>query len=121
MNKPSSSSSILSRRLGGLRLSGSAALRGCSRNVAWRPILLGVTVKQVMGLPALLETPLKGPYIRRDAERCARFYSLSWRPPTPMTFSSVAAARAVFWAVAQRALVKVLRFETPGHFYGASK
>jgi 2-hydroxychromene-2-carboxylate isomerase len=34
-----------------------------ARAVAWRPLLLGVTVKQAMGLPPLLETPLKGPYI----------------------------------------------------------
>jgi 2-hydroxychromene-2-carboxylate isomerase len=78
--------------------------RAHGRTVAWRPLLLGVTVKQAMGLPALLETPLKGPYLRHDAERCARFYGLSWRPPTPITFSSVAAARAVIWAVAQRDL-----------------
>ena len=29
--------------------------RAHARNVAWKPVLLGVTVKQVMGLPALLE------------------------------------------------------------------
>ena len=67
-------------------------------------MLLGVTVKQAMGLPALLETPLKGPYLLHDADRCARFYGLSWRPPTPITFSSVAAARAIVWAVAQQDL-----------------
>lgn len=75
--------------------------RAHARAVAWRPLLLGVTVKQAMGLPALLETPLKGPYVRHDAERCAKFYGLPWRPPTPMTFSSVAALRAVIWANAQ--------------------
>ena len=64
-------------------------------------MLLGVTVKQVMGLPALLETPLKGRYLLYDAERCARLYGLPWRPPTPITFSSVAAGRAVIWADAQ--------------------
>lgn len=42
--------------------------RAHARAVAWRPLLLGVTVKQAMGLPPLLETPLKGPYIRHDAE-----------------------------------------------------
>ena len=72
-----------------------------TRTVAWRPLLLGVTVKQAMGLPALLETPLKGAYVIHDAARSARFYGLPWRPPTPMSFSSVSAARAVIWAVAQ--------------------
>jgi 2-hydroxychromene-2-carboxylate isomerase len=75
--------------------------RAHRRSVAWRPSLLGVTIKQAMGLPALLQTPLKGPYLLHDAERCARLYGLPWRPPTPITFSSVAAERAVIWALAQ--------------------
>jgi 2-hydroxychromene-2-carboxylate isomerase len=75
--------------------------RAHRRSVAWRPSLLGVTVTQAMGLPALLQTPLKGPYLLHDAERCARLYGLPWRPPTPITFSSVAAQRAVIWALAQ--------------------
>ncbi|MCL2429599.1 MAG: 2-hydroxychromene-2-carboxylate isomerase [Alphaproteobacteria bacterium] len=81
------------------RIGGIARAHG--RNVAWKPLLLGVTVKRVMGLPALLETPLKGPYLLHDAERCARFHGLPWRPPTPIMFSSVAAARAIMWAVAR--------------------
>ena len=75
--------------------------RAHRRSVAWRPSLLGVTVKRAMGLPAVLQTPLKGPYLLHDAERCARLYGLPWRPPTPITFSSVAAERAVIWALAQ--------------------
>ena len=81
------------------RIGGIARAHG--RDVAWKPVLLGVTVKQVMGLPALLETPLKGPYLLHDAERCARLYGLPWRPPTPIPFSSVAAERAVVWTVAR--------------------
>ena len=81
------------------RIGGLARPRG--RSVAWRPILLGVTVRQAMGLPPLLETPLKGPYLIHDAGRCARFYGLPWQPPSPMIFSSVTAARAVIWANAQ--------------------
>jgi len=81
------------------RIGGIARAHG--RDVAWKPVLLGVTVKQVMGLPALLETPLKGRYLLHDAERCARLYGLPWRPPTPIPFSSVAAERAVVWTVAR--------------------
>jgi 2-hydroxychromene-2-carboxylate isomerase len=68
--------------------------------VIWRPLLLGVTVKQAMGLPALLETPLKGAYVFHDAAGSARFYGLPWRPPSPMSFSSVAAGRGCLgrWA-----------------------
>ena len=78
------------------RIGALARCRG--RTVAWRPILLGVTVRQAMGLPPLLETPLKGPYLIHDAARSARLYGLPWRPPSPMIFSSVAAARAIIWA-----------------------
>jgi len=78
-----------------------ALARSRGRSMAWHPILLGVTVRQEMGLPPLLETPLKGPYLAHDAPRSARFYGLPWRPPSPMTFSSVAAARAIIWAKAQ--------------------
>ncbi|MET1025760.1 MAG: 2-hydroxychromene-2-carboxylate isomerase [Dongiaceae bacterium] len=74
------------------------------RTVRWRPILLKVTVMQAMGLPPLLETPLKGAYIMRDAARSARFYGLPWRPPAAISFSSVAAARAVTWANSQTGL-----------------
>jgi 2-hydroxychromene-2-carboxylate isomerase len=81
-------------RIGGI-------VRAHDRNVAWKPLLLGVTVKQAMGLPAVLQTPLKGAYLLHDAERCARLYRLPWRPPTPITFSSVAAERAVVWAAAR--------------------
>jgi 2-hydroxychromene-2-carboxylate isomerase len=42
----------------GLRPSVSAAWRSYARTVAWRPLLLGVTVTQAMGLPPLLQTPV---------------------------------------------------------------
>lgn len=71
------------------------------RTVTWRPLQLKVTVLHAMGLPPLLETPLKGAYLLHDAARSARLYGLAWRPPSPITFSSVAAARAVIWAAGQ--------------------
>jgi 2-hydroxychromene-2-carboxylate isomerase len=42
------------------------------RTVDWRPMLLGVAVLKVMGLKALLDTPLKADYVRRDVLRQAR-------------------------------------------------
>jgi 2-hydroxychromene-2-carboxylate isomerase len=71
------------------------------RNVAWKPLPLGVTVKQAMGLPAVLQTPLKGSYLLHDAERCARLYGLRWRPPNADHILFVAAERAVVRAVAR--------------------
>jgi 2-hydroxychromene-2-carboxylate isomerase len=53
-----------------LRIEALAARRG--RTVDWRPILLGVSVLKVMGLKPLLDTPLKGDYVRRDVLRHAR-------------------------------------------------
>jgi 2-hydroxychromene-2-carboxylate isomerase len=46
------------------------------RSVEWRSMLLGVAVMKVMGLKPLLDTPLKGDYIRRDVQRQARHYGL---------------------------------------------
>ena len=42
----------------------------------WHPMLLGVTVLKIMGLPPIAELPLKGPYIRKDAERYMRRHNI---------------------------------------------
>lgn len=57
-----------------LRIEELAARHG--RTVDWRPMLLGVAVLKVMGLKPLLDTPLKGDYIRRDVLRHARRYGV---------------------------------------------
>lgn len=46
------------------------------RTVRWHSMLLGVSVLKVMGLKPLLDTPLKGDYIRRDARRYMRRHGL---------------------------------------------
>ncbi|MGE3346528.1 MAG: 2-hydroxychromene-2-carboxylate isomerase [Ramlibacter sp.] len=46
------------------------------RTVQWHAMLLGVSVLKVMGLKPLLETPLKGDYIRRDAQRYMRRHGI---------------------------------------------
>jgi 2-hydroxychromene-2-carboxylate isomerase len=51
--------------------------RSHGRTVSWRPILLGVTVKQAMGLPPILETPvlrtpLAAAYAHNLFLRCGR-------------------------------------------------
>lgn len=68
------------------------------RSVTWRPILLKATVVEAMGLPPLLDTPLKGPYLLHDAKRQARLYGLRLHKGAGGLFSSVAAARATVWA-----------------------
>ncbi len=57
-----------------LRIEQLAAKHG--RQVEWHAMLLGVSVMKVMGLKPLLDTPLKGDYIRREAERYMRRHSL---------------------------------------------
>lgn len=53
-----------------LRIDALAARYGYATR--WNPMLIGVSVLKVMGMKPLLETPLKGPYIIRDANRYAR-------------------------------------------------
>jgi 2-hydroxychromene-2-carboxylate isomerase len=57
-----------------LRIEELAARHG--REVDWRPMLLGVAVLKVMGLKPLLDTPLKGDYVRRDVLRHARRHNV---------------------------------------------
>ena len=46
------------------------------RTVEWHSMLLGVSVMKVMGLKPLLDTPLKGDYIRREFARYVRRHGL---------------------------------------------
>ena len=57
-----------------LRIEALAAQYG--RTVAWHSMLLGVSVMKVMGLKPLLDTPLKGDYIRREFARYVRRHGL---------------------------------------------
>lgn len=57
-----------------LRIEAIAARHG--RGVNWHCMLLGVAVMKVMGLKPLLETPLKGEYVRRDFARYQRRHGL---------------------------------------------
>lgn len=53
-----------------LKIDELASRYGCT--VRWNSMLIGISVLKVMGMKPLLETPLKGPYIVRDAQRYAR-------------------------------------------------
>ena len=46
------------------------------RAVQWKPLLIGVTVLKVMGSQPLLDIPLKGDYIVKEAERYMRRHGL---------------------------------------------
>jgi 2-hydroxychromene-2-carboxylate isomerase len=79
-----------------LRIEELAARHG--RAVDWRPMLLGVSVMKVMGLKPLLDTPLKGDYIRRDVLRHARRHGVPLgRDLEAPVGNPLAAARAFCW------------------------
>jgi 2-hydroxychromene-2-carboxylate isomerase len=79
-----------------LRIDALAAAHG--RSVAWQSMLLGVSVLKVMGLKPLMEIPLRGDYLRRDAARYMRRHGIVVRraidsPPSNPLF----AGRAFHW------------------------
>lgn len=79
-----------------LRIEELAARHG--RTVDWRPMLLGVAVLKVMGLKPLLETPLKGDYVRRDVLRHARRHGLALgRDLNASVGNPLPPARAFYW------------------------
>ena len=60
--------------LASLRIDDLAARHG--REVDWSSMLVGVSVLKVMGLKPVPQTPLKGDYARRDAERYCRRHGI---------------------------------------------
>ena len=84
-----------------LRIEALAARHG--RRVEWHAMLLGVSVLKVMGLKSLLDTPLKGDYIRREAKRYMRRHHLQLkRDLDDPVMDPRAAGRAFHWVKQQR-------------------
>jgi 2-hydroxychromene-2-carboxylate isomerase len=73
---------------------------GFGRSVTWRPILLGV-VFRTTGQTPLIGQPLRGPYHGHDLQRTARRLKLPFRLPEGFPMSTIAAARAFYWAQGQ--------------------
>lgn len=67
------------------------------RSVDWRPILLGVTMLKVMGLKAVPDTPLKGPYAAHDWPRFARLLGLPNAPRANLHLPPLPPLRAFTW------------------------
>ncbi|MDI1269413.1 MAG: DsbA family protein [Polaromonas sp.] len=73
--------------------------RRYGREVEWNSMLLGVSVMKVMGLPPIIDLPLKGPYIVRDAKRYARRHGVSFERESAMPGARpLEAGRAYAWA-----------------------
>jgi 2-hydroxychromene-2-carboxylate isomerase len=86
--------------LASLRVDALAATYG--REARWQSMLTGVSVIKVMGLKPIPETPLKGPYSRRDLARYLRRHGLSLKrdlekPPS----LPIRAGRAFHWLDSQ--------------------
>jgi len=67
------------------------------RATDWRPVLVGVTVMKIMGMKPLMDYPLKGPYLRRDAERLAQMWNVPFRFHDLKGHNSLNALRAYVW------------------------
>src|SRR6478672_9414772 len=82
--------------LASLRIEELAARHG--REIDWRPMLLGVAVMKVMGLKPLLDTPLKGDYVRRDVMRYVRRHDVPMRRDLNASVGNpLPPARAFHW------------------------
>jgi 2-hydroxychromene-2-carboxylate isomerase len=82
--------------LGSVGIEKIAARHG--REVDWRPTLLGVSVLRVMGLKAIPDTPLKGPYMMHDVPRFARLLGVPYSERAVIKMAPLPAARAFTWA-----------------------
>lgn len=81
----------------GLRIDDLARRHG--REVEWTSMLVGVSVLKVMGIPAIVELPLKGPYVVNDAKRYARQHRVAFNRASPSATSRpVEAGRVFAWA-----------------------
>lgn len=67
------------------------------REVLWKAFLLGVAFKATGGAP-LPSIPMKGSYSVRDMLRSARYLEVEYRHPGKFPISTVAPARAFYWA-----------------------
>lgn len=66
------------------------------REVAWRPILLGVVFKTT-GMGPLPSVPLKGAYSLRDFERSARLHGVAFKMPVAFPFNAITPSRMFYW------------------------
>ena len=67
------------------------------REVDWKPVLLGITVMKIMGLPPLMQTPLKKDYVRHDKDRMAKLLGVPMVQHAIEGVNSLAASRAFLW------------------------
>ncbi|MDP2700080.1 2-hydroxychromene-2-carboxylate isomerase [Thalassospira sp.] len=64
--------------------------------IDWRPFMIGAAFKQT-GQEPLLQHPIRGPYFRRDMERCARLQNIPFMIPEKFPYSALAPTRGFYW------------------------
>jgi 2-hydroxychromene-2-carboxylate isomerase len=70
------------------------------RKVRWRPILLGVLLRETGGTPPT-QVPAKRSYFLCDFARSARFMDIPYAQPQPFPVATQHAARAYYWLLDQ--------------------
>ena len=85
--------------LGSTQIEALAARYG--RDVDWKPVLLGITVMKIMGLPPLMQTPLKKDYVLHDKGRMAKLLGVPMAEHGLEGANSLAASRAFLWLKAR--------------------
>ncbi len=81
--------------LGATQIERVAAANG--RSIDWKPVLIGVTILKIMGLPPVPKTPLKGAYSHTDAIRVAKLLGVPFKHHGLQGVNSLAAMRAFVW------------------------
>jgi len=66
------------------------------REVNWRPFMLGAAFKITNSAPNMT-IPMKGAYLYRDVERCAKLLGVPLTNPEIAPMNSLAAMRAFYW------------------------
>jgi 2-hydroxychromene-2-carboxylate isomerase len=66
------------------------------REVNWRPFMLGAAFKITNSAPNMT-IPMKGAYLYRDVERCAKLMDVPLTNPEISPMNSLAAMRAFYW------------------------
>lgn len=66
------------------------------REVNWRPFMLGAAFKITNSAPNMT-IPMKGAYLYRDVERCAKLMGVPLTNPKISPMNSLAAMRAFYW------------------------
>ena len=91
------------------------------RSVMWRPILLGVVLRETGGRP-LVDVPMKGDYMRRDVPRAARRLKIAFTWPNVFPFPALAASRAFYWLLGRdETLAKLFATAVFRAYFGAGR